>query len=470
MRVHDFVFLLLISTLALAGPTACEDSIEPDDDDDDSGGPGDDDDDDTGPGDDDDTGPGDDDDTAPPYGPVLYPAGHVHSPIPPYTADQLRAMADAARPDVFMKVGDSHTTTYGAMTCFADGGVDLGAHGDLDGTLQYFLAGDAAGSTPFDRESLAAEGGQTSSWAISGTPSPLDQEIAAIVPAFALIQFGTNDMGMGYTYASAMYPYYEDMSALIDQCIDAGIVPALMAIPHRGDATVAGWWAPTYNEVIRGLAQARQIPFIDLYLALEDLPDQGLSGDGVHMSTGGSGCDLSADGLLDGNNMRNLLFLQVLDRLRAVVIDGEPSLEPAEALLAGDGSPAAPYEIPTIPFTHFADTSASPDSRLDLYTGCDSDSDESGPEYLYRLDITETTRLRAIVLDLEGVDIDIHLLDDTATEAGCILRDHHLVETPLEPGTYHLALDSWVDDEGDVLDGEYTLVVTTCHPDDSECD
>jgi len=461
MRGHELVYLVLISILALAGPSACLDS--PGSDDDDSGGAGDDDDD-ASPGDD------DDDDTDPPYGPALYPDGHEHSPIPPYTADTLRAASTAGRPDVFMKVGDSHTTTYGAMTCFADGGADLGAHGDLDATLQYFLAGDAAGSTPFDRESLAAEGGRTASWCISGSPSPLDQEIAAIDPAFALIQFGTNDMGMGYTYESAMYTYYEDMSALIDQCLDAGIVPALMAIPHRGDATVASWWAPTYNEVIRGLAQARQIPYIDLYLALEDVPDQGLSGDGVHMSTSGDGCDLADDDLQDGNNVRNLLFLQTLDRLRAVVIDGEPSLEPADALLAGDGSPAAPFEIPAIPFTHHADTAASPHASLDTYTGCASDSDESGPEYLYRLEITETTRLRAIVLDLEGIDIDIHLLDDTASEDGCILRDHHLVQATLEPGTYHLALDSWVDEGGDVLDGEYTLVVTMCHADDPECD
>jgi lysophospholipase L1-like esterase len=466
MRDPRFL-LLLIGWFTLAGATACDRDSN---DDDSAPGPAGDDDD-TGP-DDDDTGGGDDDDddtTAPPHGPALYPAGQVHSPIPPFTADALRAMATAGADDVFMKVGDSHTVTYGALPCLAGGSVDLGDHAQLQATLEFFIAGDAAGATPFDRDSLAAEGGMTASWAITGQPSPIDQEIAAIGPRFALVQYGTNDMGMGYTYASALWAYYEDMVALLDGCLDQGIVPAVMAIPHRGDATVAGWWVPTYNEVIRGLAQARQIPFIDLYLAVEDIPDQGLGGDGVHMSVGGDGCDLTADGLQYGNNVRNLTFLQALDRLRAVVVDGEPSLEPAQTLLAGDGSPQAPFEIPSIPFTHAADTSASPHSDLDLYTGCDSDSDESGPEYLYRLEVTEPTRMRAIVLDLEGVDIDIHLLDDTASEGGCLMRDHHLVETTLDPGTYHLALDSWVDDT-DVLSGGYMLVVTTCHPDDTECD
>lgn len=67
------------------------------------------------------------------------------------------------------------------------------------------------------------------------------------------------------------------------------------------------------------------------------------------------------------------------------------------------------------------------------------------------------------------MDIDVHLLDATATEEGCLERDHHLVEATVQPGTYHLALDSWVDG-ADVLDGEYMLVVATCHPDDPRCD
>ncbi len=49
--------------------------------------------------------------------------------------------------------------------------------------------------------------------------------------------------------------------------------------------------------------------------------------------------------------------------------------------------------------------------------------------------------------------------------ARCLQRDHHYVEATLDPGTYHLALDSWVDG-GTPLSGEYLLVVSVCHPDD----
>jgi len=185
---------------------------------------------------DDDDDVGDDDTTAPPVGPALYPAGRTHSPITPYVADVLRSAVDlqSGRGDVFAKVGDSLTDNSSALACFAGESVDLGDHGDLEATWLHFLGGDAAGSTPYDRWSLAAEGGRTASWCISGSPSPLDQEIAAISPSIALVQYGTNDMGMGTTHASALWGYYEDMVELVDRCLDQGIVPVLMAIPHRG--------------------------------------------------------------------------------------------------------------------------------------------------------------------------------------------------------------------------------------------
>jgi hypothetical protein len=395
--------------------------------------------------------------------------------VTPYVADHIReilgAGSDTLQSDVFMKVGASSTVSHSTLYCFVEDPVDLGPHTSLQSALDFFLGGDADGTTPFDRETIAARSGHTAMWVVEGDPSPLEEESVAIQPRFAIIHYGTNDMGMGSTYLSAMWGFHEAMMSMIDGLIEDGIVPVLTGISHRGDSASANQWVETYNAVIRGMAQARQVPFIDLHLAMDDLDGFGLAGDGIHLEGySGGPCVLTEDGLGHGYNRRNLIVLQALNRLYQVGVLGVESLDEAQAPMAGAGSPSDPYEVTDLPLSDSRDTRDSSSTSLSLYSGCESDSDESGPEVVYRLTLEESTRIRAIVADRGETDIDIHLLDATATEGGCIARDHNSLEGTLEPGTYHLVLDSWVDADGGVRAGEYQLMVVECHPDDSACD
>jgi hypothetical protein len=425
--------------------------------------------------DDDDTTAADDDDATldPTYAPAVYPADQVHSPITPWVADRLWDLGKVdplLQDDVFMKVGASSTVSHSTLYCFAEGPVDLGAYSHLQDTLDFFLAGDAEGSSPFDRETLAAISGRTAGWAISGDPSPLEEELEALDPRFALIHYGTNDMGMGSTYGSAMPGFYANMMDLIEQLVDLGIVPILTGITHRADSAAADLWVPSYNAAIRGMAQSWQIPFIDLFEATEDLDGYGLSGDGLHLNGyPGGACLLSAEGLDYGYNVRNLIVLEAFDRARRVVSGGEEQLDPGQPPLEGDGSPESPFLITSLPFADSRSTLDSAHSNLDLYTGCASSSDESGPEFLYRLDLTDDTAVRAFVLDRDGVDIDVHLLRSGGTEADCVDRGHHRVEIPLEAGTWLFSLDTWVDDGGLEQSGDYLFVVLECEPTDGDC-
>ena len=410
----------------------------------------------------------------PEYGPAAYPDDRVHSPLTPHVADHIReildAGSDALQDDVFLKAGASSTVSRNTLHCFADGPVDLGDHAHLQDTLDFFLGGDAAGSTPFDRDTTAARSGHSAIWVVDGDPSPLAQEIEAIDPRFALIHYGTNDMGLGSTYLAAMWAFHEAMMTMVDELTEQGIVPILTGISHRGDRPSANLWAETYNAFIRGMAQDRQIPFIDLHLAMDDLDGWGLASDGLHLeSYSGGPCVLTEAGLEHGYNRRNLIVLEALDRLVQVGLDDVDALdEPADSM-AGDGSLAHPFEIASLPFTDSQDTRVSGSSELSVYTGCDSDSDESGPEVVYRIELDAPTEIRAIVADRGDTDIDIHLLDASGTEAGCLERDHHMVEGTVGPGTYHLVLDTWVNTEGEAKAGEYLLTVVACHPDDTDC-
>ena len=403
------------------------------------------------------------------YGPARYAAGEIHSPITEYVVDNIWEITNNGldrQDDVFMKIGASSTVSSNTLHCFSGDNVDLDVYTDLEPALLYFLGGDADGDDPFDRWTVAAESGKTASWAISGDPSPVDEEIDAINPRYGLIHYGTNDMGMGSTYLSALVVYYDNMMQLARELTDQGIVPVFTGISPRGDSENANKWVPTYNAVIRGIAQAWQTPFVDLHEATWDLDDHGLGSDGLHLNgySGGS-CVLSEAGLEHGYNVRNLIVLEAFDRLRDVVVEGVDALDDEPTALSGDGSPEDPWQITDLPFSDLQTTTTSPHRNLFTYTGCESDSDESGPEWMYTFTLDEAADIRAVVLDEDDVDIDLQLLDESGTEEGCIARGHHSVEAHLDAGTYRLALDTWFDGDEERA-GTYLLTLLTCAADD----
>ncbi|MGB0592124.1 MAG: SGNH/GDSL hydrolase family protein [Myxococcota bacterium] len=410
-------------------------------------------------------------------GPTRYPSDRVHSPLTPHVVENLRtiaAMDDALQDDVFAKVGASSLDSPQMLTCFAGEHVDRELMSPpSEDTLDLFLGGDAGGEDPFSRDALSAVSGKTAAWAIAGDPSPLDEELAITRARFGLVEYGTNDMGMGTTYASAMPGFADALVSLVDSLIMAGVIPVLHTNRARLDSASAALWVGTYNAVIRGVAQGRQIPLLDQHLLFEDLPDYGLGSDGLHMSAYTEAgaqrtCRFSDEALSYGYNARNLATIDALARLTAVVTDGLDAPDQGAGPL-GDGSLGSPYVIDQLPFTAMRNTEDSLQAALDVYSGCAADQDESGPEHLYQLVLSEPARLRAMVLDQGEVDIDLHVLNDTATEAGCMARHDRLWEGTLGAGTYYFSLDTYVS-AGVPKPGEYLFVLARCHPDDDACD
>lgn len=418
------------------------------------------------------TGGDTDDDPQGPYAPIHYPAGRVHSPITPFVADRLRSYAtrsDAQREDVFLKAGASSTVSPNTLYCFeTNDAVDLAAHAHLADALAFFQGGDASGSSPFGRDTLAAESGRSAQWVQQGSPSPLDQELAVIDPRLAVIHYGTNDMNLGATYGSAMVPYYDAMMPIVDRLLEGGTVPVLYGITRRADNPAAQLWIPAYNAVIRGMAQSRQVPFIDLFEAIDPLPEHGLSGDGIHLHSFGQGaCLFTDEGLAWGYNMRNLVSLQMLDRMMAVLVDDATALDDEAPVLEGDGSLEDPFRIESFPFAHTADTSDAMTSTIDVYPPCD-DADESGPELRYRLVLDEPTALRILALDQDAVDVDVHVLPADGGGESCIARANRQIEGELSAGSWDIVVDSFASGP-DVFSGEFLLVVLPCEPGDEAC-
>jgi hypothetical protein len=205
------------------------------------------------------------------------------------------------------------------------------------------------------------------------------------------------------------------------------------------------------------------VPFVDLHLALDPLPHHGLSGDGVHPSVnqtdaGVRSCDFTPAGLSHGYNMRNLVSLEALARVKAVVLDGEGALDPAGPALQGDGTAAQPFEITTEDFSDARDTRTFGERNIGVYTGCSAPQDESGREVIYRYVTAEPVNVKASVVSATGADIDVHLLS-APSGANCLLRGDHSVSAALGPGTYYFALDTYVA-SGVEKSGEYVFVLT----------
>lgn len=401
-----------------------------------------------------DTDPALDADTPEATGPRLHPVGVLHSPLVEADLEHLRtvmARGGAERDDVLAKVGDSITVSTSFLHCFAGTRVDLGGREHLRGTLEHFRAGQVPGGDPYTRTSLAAGVGWSASRALSGTPSPLSAELDATHPRFATLMYGTNDVG--YVDVDT---FLRNMATIVDALLARGTVPVLSSIPPRDDDGTIDARVPVFGGLLRALALSRGVPFVDYHLALLALPDHGLGSDGVHPRGASTGaCDLSARGLVAAANVRNLLVLEALDRVRRGALDGEPAPDTEAPRLGGEGTRAAPYVLPGLPASVSAHTARDGVAEVSRWTGCSS-ADESGPELRFRFELATTTRVRATVASARGADLDVHLVRAGGTGADCLARGDREATATLEPGAWDVVVDSYAGG-GSALPGEFYL-------------
>lgn len=300
-----------------------------------------------------------------------YPSGRILSPITPTVAARLAALfargtAASLEANVFVKAGDSITVNGWFLEQFAgpangpgtqdwDAAYDLGSYGSLEGARAWFLQGRIGTDDPYARVSLAAQVGQDGAWALRATGtelSPLDQELQAGAPAYAVVMFGTNDFGSGGTDGEVYGLVAGTSFRILDRVIATGAVPILTSPPPSTWSAAALARSRMTSRLLRAVAQGRQVPFIDYYAALLDLPGYGLESDGVHPDAlaYNRACFLTPQGLLHGFNVRNLVTLQTLDRVYRLLTlaGGAPDAETGGR--TGAGTAADPYAIDALDF------------------------------------------------------------------------------------------------------------------------
>ncbi len=229
----------------------------------------------------------------------------------------------------FAVIGDSISADGRFLRPIAAGEMNLGEYGDLQDTVTYFAGPDARGANPFSVPSVAARGGWMTETVLNPAnadttfclqgETPLSCELRLARPAVALIMLGTNDLWGARTLET----YRANLEQIVRTCIEAGTIPVLSTIPPLTQTEGGNARVPEFNAVVIDLARQYEVPLWNYWLALQDLPDYGLSADHIHPNSppDGQSTTFDADHLQYGMTVRNLTALQMLDALRRDVLN-----------------------------------------------------------------------------------------------------------------------------------------------------
>ncbi len=223
----------------------------------------------------------------------------------------------------FMKVGDSVTATQPFLAGFGSSNYDLGSYANLQATIDFFSVSPARNvSNSFVQNSVAAVNGFVSGAVFDGTWSPpycgqlvpLECEYDIVRPSVAIVLFGGQDVRL----FDALF-FQQNMRRIAVDLKSLGVIPVFTTFPmhasYRYDQTIQ------YNTIVINLANEMDIPLINLYRALQALPDGGAKPDDVvHLTQGERYFHFNGDEALYGVTLRNLLTLQALDVLRREVL------------------------------------------------------------------------------------------------------------------------------------------------------
>jgi hypothetical protein len=266
---------------------------------------------------------------------IISPAINAQSenPLPPFSDEvtsnlKTIAMIGQARGNnlvVFTKVGDSITVGERFLYPFGNGKYQLGDHTYLQPVIDAFLQTPVRKGNSFNNPSVASAIGwaaynvlaprNADPYQCEAGESPLVCEYRIIQPSIAFIMLGTNDVGY-----RTQDEYAHDMSEIVSQSMEMGVIPILTTIPPQprvADRVAA------FNTILRDLAANNNLPLIDFAAAMSELPGNGLAYDNVHPSWPPGDDELAAyftpDNLRYGYTVRNLLTLQMLDRIWHVI-------------------------------------------------------------------------------------------------------------------------------------------------------
>jgi hypothetical protein len=250
----------------------------------------------------------------------------MNTPVLPILSPSLDAIfqhgqALGNHPNVFTTIGDCNTDIAFFLHGFDLDLYDLGPYADLQPTVDFF-------AESFIHDSQTGQVGYSALsmldplWAnpqmCNAAESPLDCEYRLTRPSVVIIMFGLNDM-----CCSTEEEFSTAVRQIIDVSLANGVIPVLTTFTWHHDR----WWSTMlrYNVIVLDLAAEYDLPVVNFWRAAQSLPNYGLVQGYTHLTDSGfpvyePWIVFAEQEQTSGYALRNLVTLQILDRLRADVL------------------------------------------------------------------------------------------------------------------------------------------------------
>lgn len=243
---------------------------------------------------------------------LLYTQPILPESIDESMVDVFQAGLEAGnQPDVLTRIGDSISVQSSYLSPMVDDfNRVMQPYEYLDFVVNWFQA-----ST--DQFSVAARLGMNSNgafdpmWSTQNcrvNETPIACEYRTKKPMVAFILFAANDLKL-----VEPAQYEANMRQIVEESLGAGVIPVLWTVVTEPDGE---YWAEAldFNIRIITIGQEYNVPVINLWLAMFDLPRYGLEQDRIHLNRSGYTflkMDIGNEARY-GSDLQNLLILHML--------------------------------------------------------------------------------------------------------------------------------------------------------------
>ncbi len=128
--------------------------------------------------------------------------------------------------------------------------------------------------------------------------------------------------------------------------------------------------------------------------------------------------------------------------------------------------------VSSFPFSEERDTSLEGSEALSAYAPCAPDTDEGGPEIVYRVTAPTDGFLSVAAYDAAGVDIDVHILTDfdpaAPSSTTCVARGDKQASADVPAGNVWIVADTYVSG-GEPQTGPFRIDIGFISPSEGDC-